>query len=82
MEKELARKNDEVNCRKEVLDFMQASLMKHEKENRELVSKLVLLKNQILDNDIGKAAERTFGAVKITLGSKKVLPLPVAVSKS
>jgi hypothetical protein len=45
---------------------MSASMMKHEKENRELVSKLVLLKNQILENDIANVSEnRSFGAVKI-----------------
>ena len=41
-------------------------MMRHEKENRELFSKLVLLKNQILENDIAAASENlTFGAVKI-----------------
>ena len=45
LEKELARKTDEVEIRKEVIESMSASMMKHEKENRELVSKLVLLKN-------------------------------------
>jgi hypothetical protein len=44
---------------------MSASMMKHEKENRELVSKLVMLKNQILEYDIGTASDRSFGAVKI-----------------
>jgi hypothetical protein len=51
--------------RREVIDSMSASMMKHEKENRELVSKLVMLKNQILENDIGQASDRTFGGVKI-----------------
>jgi hypothetical protein len=45
LEKELGRKNDEIELRREVIDSMSASMMKHEKENRELVSKLVLLKN-------------------------------------
>ena len=45
LEKELGRKNDEVELRKEVIDSMSANMMKHEKENRELVSKLVMLKN-------------------------------------
>ena len=65
MEKELARAQDEVLLRREVIDSMSASMMKHEKENRELVSKLVMLKNQILENDIGQASDRTFGGVKI-----------------
>jgi hypothetical protein len=33
LEKEVVRKNDEVNCRKEIIDAMTASLMKHEKES-------------------------------------------------
>ena len=45
LEKELGRRNDEIELRKEVIDSMSASMMKHEKENRELVSKLVMLKN-------------------------------------
>ena len=45
LEKELQRKIDEINCRKEVIESMGASLMLHEKESRELASKLVLLKN-------------------------------------
>lgn len=53
LEKEFARKCDEVNLRKEVIDSMSDNLLKHEKENRELVSKLVMLKNQILENEIG-----------------------------
>ncbi len=72
LEKELGRKNDEIELRKEVIDSMSASMMKHEKENRELVSKLVMLKNQILEYDIGSASDRSFGAVKIfpTIGFK------------
>lgn len=65
LEKELIRARDEIELRKEVIDSMSSSMMKHEKENRELVSKLVLLKNQILEYDIGAASDRTFGAVKI-----------------
>ncbi len=45
LEKELGRRNDEIELRKEVIDSMSSSMMKHEKENRELVSKLVMLKN-------------------------------------
>lgn len=52
---------------------MQASLMKHEKENRELVSKLVMLKNQIMEYDIGNSTDRKFGAVKVFPGSKKMI---------
>jgi hypothetical protein len=53
LEKELHRAKEEITLRKEVIDSMSASMLKHEKENRELVSKLVMIKNQILENDIG-----------------------------
>jgi hypothetical protein len=78
----LGRKNDEIELRKEVIDSMSASMMKHEKENRELVSKLVMLKNQILEYDIGSASDRSFGAVKIfpSVGFKQgPPPLPVCM---
>jgi hypothetical protein len=82
LEKELGRKNDEIELRKEVIDSMSASMMKHEKENRELVSKLVMLKNQIMEYDIGSASDRSYGAVKIfpTIGFKQgPPPLPVCM---
>ncbi len=50
--------------------------MRHEKESAELANKLVLMKNQILDFNIGKSLQRKYGGVK-TSGSK---PLPVLVS--
>ena len=34
LEKEVQRKNDEINCRKEMIDAMSASLMSHEKESQ------------------------------------------------
>jgi len=84
LEKELHRAREEVELRKDVIESMSASMMKHEKENRELVSKLVMIKNQILENDIGQATDRTFGAVKLSASTggpqKKTSPLPVAVS--
>ena len=62
---------------------MSQSMMRHEKENRELVSKLVLLKNQMLEHDIAAASENlTFGAVKIVHSGAfiKAQPVPVSVS--
>jgi hypothetical protein len=41
----MVRARDEIQLRKEVIDSMSSSMLKHEKENRELVSKLVMLKN-------------------------------------
>jgi hypothetical protein len=45
LEKELQRKTEEVDLRREVIDSMSASLLKHERENSELASKLALMKN-------------------------------------
>ena len=65
LEKEYHRKCDEVNLRKEVIDSMSDSLMQHESAQRDLASKLVMMKNQIMVNDIGKSVSRKFAAVKI-----------------
>lgn len=53
LEREIIRKNDEINCRKDVIESMSQSLLKHEKESRDLAQKLALIKNQIIENDIG-----------------------------
>lgn len=45
LEKEKVRQLDEINLRKEVIDSMSSSLMRHEKDSAELASKLVLMKN-------------------------------------
>jgi len=79
LEKELARKEDEVSLRKEVIDSMSNSLMKHENDCRELASKLVMMKNQIMENDIGKSIGRKFAAVRIGL-MKQLQMTPVSVS--
>ena len=79
LERELARKEDEVNLRKEVIDSMATSLLKHETESRELASKLVMLKNQIMENDIGRNIGRKFAAVKLGM-MKSVSMTPVSVS--
>jgi chromosome segregation ATPase len=79
LERELARKEDEVNLRKEVIDSMGTSLLKHETESRELASKLVMLKNQIMENDIGRNIGRKFAAVKLGM-MKSVSMTPVSVS--
>lgn len=78
LEKELGRKDDEINLRKEIIDSMGDSLMKHETESRELASKLVMLKNQIMENDIGRNIGRKFGAVKLGM-MKTVAMTPVSV---
>lgn len=77
MEKELQRKCDEVNLRKEVIDSMSASLMSHENDQRELASKLVMMKNQIMENDIGKSIGRRFAAVREGGVMKTMTPVSV-----
>eukprot|EP00347_Sterkiella_histriomuscorum_P015370 403357272 len=73
LEKELQRKTDEVGLRKEVIDSMSESLMRHESESAELASKLVLLKNQIMDHNVGQATKRKYAGVKC--GSLKAVPV-------
>ena len=45
LKKEVQRKIDEINCRKEIITAMTESLQKHEGESAELAYKLVLMKN-------------------------------------
>ena len=45
LEKEVLRKADEINLRKDVIDSLSQSLMRHERESAELAQKLVLMKN-------------------------------------
>ena len=54
---------------------MSSSLLNHEKESRELASKLVMMKNQILENDIGKMEDRKYAAIKTN--GKTLLPCSV-----
>jgi hypothetical protein len=74
---DLGRKEDEVRLRKEVIDSMSDSLLKHENESRELASRLVMLKNQIMENDIGKGIGRKFAAVKLGGMMKSLKPVSV-----
>jgi hypothetical protein len=53
--------------------------MKHENDCRELASKLVMMKNQIMENDVGKSIGRKFAAVRIGL-MKQLQMTPVSVS--
>lgn len=78
LEKEYQRKCDEVNLRKEVIDSMSDSLMAHESDSRDLAAKLVMMKNQIMENDIGKFIGRKFAAVRIGV-IKSMSMTPVSV---
>ena len=78
LEKEYQRKCDEADLRKEVIDSMSQSLMQQETTQRELATKLVMMKNQIIENDAGKSIGRKFGAVKLGLMNVNT---PVAVRK-
>ncbi|CDW87547.1 UNKNOWN [Stylonychia lemnae] len=77
LEKELQRKVDEVNLRKEIIESMQESLMRHEKESAELASKLVLMKNQIMEHNVGRSLQRKFAGVKS--GALKGIPVVVSL---
>ena len=39
--------------------------MRHEEESKQLAEKLVLMKNQIIENAVGSAMQKKFSAVKI-----------------
>ena len=65
LELELQRKSDEANLRKDVIDSLSNSLMKHEKQSGELAQKLALMKNQIIENSIGSGLGKKFAAVKV-----------------
>lgn len=45
---------------------MSQSLMHHEQEEQDMASKLTLLKNQMMENDMGIGMSRKFSAVKIS----------------
>lgn len=45
IERDLVRKSDEANLRTEVINSLSQSLMQHETNQRELASKLVMMKN-------------------------------------
>ncbi len=75
LEKDLQRRNEEVELRKEIIESMSASLMRHEKESAELANKLVLMKNQILEFNVGNQIQRKYAGVKI--GGKQMVPVYV-----
>lgn len=66
---------DEIQLRKEVIESMSQSLLRHEKESAELASKLVLMKNQIMEHNIGTGIKRKYAGVKS--GTMKGIPVVV-----
>lgn len=46
---------------------MADSLLKHEHEEQDMASKLTLLKNQMMESNMGLGMDRRFSAVKIEL---------------
>ena len=77
MKKELQRKVDEVNLRKEVIDSMSDTLMKHEKNSAELTQKLAMMKNQIMEKDAFKGMGRKYAGIKIC--TMKDIPVYVTI---
>ena len=61
---ELQRAREEVDTRKLVIDEMSKSMLFHEKESGEMATKLTLLKNQIMENEMGFGMSKRFGCVK------------------
>lgn len=64
LEVELQRAREEVDTRKLVIDEMSKSMLFHEKESGEMATKLTLLKNQIMENEMGFGMSKRFGCVK------------------
>jgi hypothetical protein len=78
LERDLVRKSDEANLRTEVINSLSQSLIVHETNQRELASKLVIMKNQIMETDIGRSIGRKFAAVRIGL-IKNMQMTPVSI---
>lgn len=51
--------------------------MRHESESAELASKLVLMKNQIMEHNVGKGTQRKYAGVKS--GALKGVPVVVSL---
>ena len=65
--------------RKEVIDSMSDTLMKHEKNSAEMAQKLAMMKNQIMENDAFKGMGRKYAAIKI--GTMKDIPVYVSIPR-
>lgn len=59
---------------------MSASLLRHEQDSAELASKLVLLKNQIMEHSVAQSMKRKYAGVKV--GALKGVPVTVRFLKS
>ena len=55
---------------------MSQTLIKHEKESKQLATKLSQIKNQIMEDDIVKGMQRKYGGVKI-INKLKMVPVTV-----
>ncbi|CDW74319.1 UNKNOWN [Stylonychia lemnae] len=82
LEKELQRGEDEIKLRKEVIDSMSNSLMKHERESGELAQKLSMMKNQILEQQVGSGIGKKFAAVKLGRLNKKTVSFEFVEDKT
>lgn len=61
----MARAKDDVDCRKQIIDEMSNSMLHHEKESMEMASKLTLMKNQIMENDVCNGMSHRYAAVRL-----------------
>lgn len=72
LEKDNLKKTEDDKLRREIVDTMSTSLLRHEQESRELAEKLTIMKNQIMETQVGRAIRKRFPAIKI--GSLKSSP--------
>ena len=59
------RANDDVECRKLIIDEMSNNMLHHEQESMEMAQKLSMMKNQIMENDAAIGLEKRYAAVRL-----------------
>ena len=65
LETDVQRAQEDVECRKLIIDEMSKSMLHHEQESMEMAQKLTLMKNQIMENDAGAGMMRRYAAVRL-----------------
>lgn len=65
LEDEVQHANEDVECRKLIIDEMSNSMLKHEKESMDMAQKLTLMKNQIMESDTELGMQKRFAAVRL-----------------
>jgi len=65
LELELSRSQDDVSCRKMIVDDLSRVLLEHEKESADMATKMTLLMNQIMENDTQLGIKRKYTGLRI-----------------